>query len=289
MSTSTAVEAERKRRARMWKAIEEIQAQRPLKSDEVRELGCYGSARGIWRDTKETKHLTPSGCGVAVGISSRGKYEDEFTDETALYRYPLTQQRGQDDGDIRSLRWALEFNLPLFLIRSANAKGELTHSGKFRKVDKVFILRDLPDPDGLDGEVLLTFSQGGKRDYSLTPEEGGSFEERQTALRTTKSKKRSQALFSRRVLERYGPKRCAVCGALPADGGGGMTTWAQDRRLELVFDKTLDTVHQRMQKVSKKDRKALRREFQGWFSNDWNDLDILWLEHYKAWEDKDQC
>ena len=63
-----------------------------------------------------------------------------------------------------------------------------------------------------------------------------------------------------------------------------MTSWAQDRRLELVFDKTLDTVHQRMQKVGKKDRKALRREFQGWFSNDWNDLDILWLEHYKAWE-----
>ena len=58
-----------------------------------------------------------------------------------------------------------------------------------------------------------------------------------------------------------------------------MTSWAQDRRLELVFDKTLDTIHQRMQKVSKKDRKALRREFQGWFSNDWNDLDILWLEH----------
>ena len=44
-----------------------------------------------------------------------------------------------------------------------------------------------------------------------------------------------------------------------------------------------------MHKVRKKDRKALRREFQGWFSNDWNDLDILWLEHYKAWEDKDQC
>ena len=215
MSTREAVEAERNRRERMWKGVEEIQAQRPLKSDEVRELGCYGSARGIWRDTKETKHLTPSECGVALGISSRGKYEDEFTDETALYRYPLTQQRGQDEGDIRSLRWALEFNLPLFLIRSANAKGELTHSGKFRKVDKVFILRDLPDPDGVDGEVLLTFSQGGRRDYSLTPEEGGSFEERQTALWTTRSKKRSQELSVRRVKDRYGPKCCAVCGALP--------------------------------------------------------------------------
>ena len=63
-----------------------------------------------------------------------------------------------------------------------------------------------------------------------------------------------------------------------------MTSWAQDRRLELVFDKTLDTVHQRMQKVSKKDRKALRREFQGLFSNDSNELETLWLEHYQEWD-----
>ena len=214
MTAEAALVAERSRRLRMWKALQAIQAERPLKSEEVRELGCYGSARGIWRDTKATKHLTPSGCGVAVGISSRGKYEDEFTDETVLYRYPLTQQRGQDEGDIASLRWALEFDLPLFLVRSANRNGELTHSGTFRRVDRVFILRDLPDPDGVDGEVLLTFAEGGRKDYSLAPEEGGSFEERQTALRTTKSKKRSQTLFSRRVLERYGPKRCAVCGAL---------------------------------------------------------------------------
>ena len=67
----------------------------------------------------------------------------------------------------------------------------------------------------MDGEVLLTFSQGGRRDYSLTPEEGGSFEDRQTALRTTRSKKRSQELFVRRVKDRYGPKCCAVCGAIP--------------------------------------------------------------------------
>ena len=56
----------------------------------------------------------------------------------------------------------MEFNLSLFLIRSANAKWELTHSCKFRKVDKVFILRDLPEPDGVDGEVLLTFPKVGE-------------------------------------------------------------------------------------------------------------------------------
>ena len=48
----------------------------------------------------------------------------------------------------------------------------------------------------------------------------------------------------------------------------------------LVFDK-LDTVHHLMQK---KDRKALRREFQGSFSNDSNELETLWLEHYQEWD-----
>ena len=54
-----------------------------------------------------------------------------------------------------------------------------------------------------------------------------------------------------------------------------MTSWSQERRLKLVFDKTLNDIHRRMKKVSKRDKKALRREFQGWFSNDWNDLDVL--------------
>ena len=64
-----------------------------------------------------------------------------------------------------------------------------------------------------------------------------------------------------------------------------MTSWAQERRLELVFDKTLDTVHQRMQKVSKKDRKALRREFQGWFCMEMRGVEVMWLEHFQQWED----
>tara|TARA_R100000005_G_C4947955_1_gene169700 strand:+ start:335 stop:481 length:147 start_codon:yes stop_codon:yes gene_type:complete len=32
-----------------------------------------------------------------------------------------------------------------------------------------------------------------------------------------------------------------------------------------------------------KDRTALRREFQGWFSKDWEDQEVLWLPHFKEW------
>ena len=51
------------------------------------------------------------------------------------------------------------------------------------------------------------------------------------------------------------------------------------------------TIYQRCQKVSKQNLKVvLRWEFQAWLSNDWNDLDILWLQHDKAWDDKEeQC
>ena len=67
------------------------------------------------------------------------------------------------------------------------------------------------------------------------------------------------------------------------DGGGVMTSWASERRLELVFDKTLNDVQRRMKIVSKGDRKALRREFQGWFSNYWYDVVVLWLQHFQHW------
>ena len=67
------------------------------------------------------------------------------------------------------------------------------------------------------------------------------------------------------------------------DGGGVMTSWASERRLELVFDKTLNDVQRRMKMVSQGDRKALRREFQGWFSNDWDDFVVLWLQHFQHW------
>ena len=82
---SAALELEKERRNRMWEAVQHIQEERPLVADEVREIGCYNGARGIWRDKRSTSDLTSSGNGVCVGISSRGKYEDEILEETGTY------------------------------------------------------------------------------------------------------------------------------------------------------------------------------------------------------------
>ena len=64
-----------------------------------------------------------------------------------------------------------------------------------------------------------------------------------------------------------------------------MTSWSQDRRLELVKDKAMNSVWSQLRLLpASKERTALRREFQGWFSKDWDELDILWLPHFKEWD-----
>jgi hypothetical protein len=63
-----------------------------------------------------------------------------------------------------------------------------------------------------------------------------------------------------------------------------MTSWSQSVRLELVRDKTMTDVWKQMRRLpASKDRTALRREFQGWFSKDWEDQEVLWLPHFKEW------
>ena len=48
------VQSERERRLKMWDEINLISQERLLKSEDVRRIGCYGSARGVWRDAAKT-------------------------------------------------------------------------------------------------------------------------------------------------------------------------------------------------------------------------------------------
>jgi|DEB0MinimDraft_10_1074344.scaffolds.fasta_scaffold65911_2 hypothetical protein len=63
-----------------------------------------------------------------------------------------------------------------------------------------------------------------------------------------------------------------------------MTSWSENLRLELVKDRTMTDVWSQLRRLpASKERTALRREFQGWFSKDWDDLEVLWLPHFKEW------
>jgi len=212
-TSSEAIHAERQRRSVMWDAVQRIQQERPLTADEVREIGCYNGARGIWRGKASTAHLTESGHGVCVGISSRGKYEDEIGEETGTYDYPSTQATTYDQGDIDAMRAALSLGMPLFLIRDTNAKGALVQGkGPRRRVDRVEFVAD----DPLSRSLVFTFSLGGRSDYVLPQDEEGScFQARETKQRQSNSKKRSQAAFRAAVISRYGDRRCCLCDAPP--------------------------------------------------------------------------
>jgi len=197
----------------MWEAVQRIQQDRPLTADEVREVGCYNGARGIWRDKASTAQLTASGNGVCVGISSRGQYEDEIGQETGTYDYPATQATNYDQGDIDAMRAALALGMPLFLIRDTNAKGDLVRGkGPRRRVDQVEFIAD----DPVSRSLVFTFSLGGRNDYRLPQDDEGScFQARETKQRKSNSKKRSQAAFRAAVIARYGERRCCLCDASP--------------------------------------------------------------------------
>ena len=211
MDQAATLQQERDRRSRMWEAVQLIQQQGPLTADQVREIGCYNGARGIWRDKKSTAALTPSGSGVCVGISSRGKYEDAFEEETGTYDYPSTQATTYDQGDIESMRAAMDLGLPVFLIRDTNIKGEVVEGkGPRRRVDRVEFLEDNP----ISRNLVFTFSLGGRRAYLLPEDQEGScFQVRETSKKEVQTKRRSQAAFRAAVIRRYGDQRCALCDA----------------------------------------------------------------------------
>ena len=95
------VQSERERRLKMWDEINLISQERLLKSEDVRRIGCYGSFRGIWRDTaKTTVHLTDSGNGVCIGVLSVGRYDDNIDGGSGTYDYPSTDSKGYDEGEI---------------------------------------------------------------------------------------------------------------------------------------------------------------------------------------------
>tara|TARA_B100000427_G_C15402667_1_gene548386 strand:+ start:70 stop:972 length:903 start_codon:yes stop_codon:yes gene_type:complete len=206
------VQSERERRLKMWDEINLISQERLLKSEDVRRIGCYGSARGVWRDAaKTTGHLTDSGNGVCIGVLSVGRYDDNIDGGSGTYDYPSTDSKGYDEGDIDSLRSALVLDLPVFLIQNLNTKGEVvTKKAPYRRVDLIRFLDDSPA-----GRFLVfTSSLEGKSDYVLPKDVTPScFKKRELKKTTSNSKKRSQSAFKAALINSHGKCECSLCDA----------------------------------------------------------------------------
>ena len=61
------------------------------------------------------------------------------------------------------------------------------------------------------------------------------------------------------------------------------TTWANNRRLELVVDKALNDARNQWEKLIGKDRLALQMEWVEFLSDDWSDLTVEWMDYFQEW------
>lgn len=110
-----------------------------LTPGEVRNLGIYGGAQGVWVDKSRTQKLAQD--GVAVGLLHTGKhYDDDIDDTGVLYHYPTTQRpKTRDANEVQSIKNTKLLKLPIFVIRNV---------GPYKKVDLAWL-------DDFDDELRI--------------------------------------------------------------------------------------------------------------------------------------
>ncbi|RNC81127.1 MAG: HNH endonuclease [Phycisphaera sp.] len=192
------------RREIMWDLLQGQPADQ-YKPDELRSLGVYGGAQGIWVDKEETASLVEDGCGIAVGLLHTGThYDDLWGDSGLAYMYPSTERLGtRDTNEVNALKNAARYKVPVFIIRrpsrSSNTREvqvgwviECSDAAKAAWVsfdpeaDPITLLDETDD-------VFQLTKTGRPPRYSSTVQREG------------------QSLFRYRVLKRYGA-RCLFTG-----------------------------------------------------------------------------
>ena len=122
---------------------------------DLKELGIYGGASGVWVNKSITAAIDP--VGVAVGLLHTGKhYDDDIDDTGVLYHYPTTNRPElRDQNEIEAIKNLAKYNLPVFVIRNV---------GNFRKIDLAW-LNDFDDALRI---CVLTFNGKDKINNSFT-------------------------------------------------------------------------------------------------------------------------
>lgn len=58
---------------------------------------------------------------------------------------------------------------------------------------------------------------------------------------------------------------------------------SEDLRLELTVQSTLDHTSEQSKKIYGKDKMALQQEFLEWFSEEVEDIELLYMDHHQYW------
>lgn len=194
------MEQELKRREQMFAQLVETSDGLSTPS-QIRGLGMYGSAQGIYRDSKNTAELTEDGAGVTVSILHTGRhYNDEMGIHELMYHYPKSDRPPSfDQREIQATKNAGLLGLPIFVI---------SNEGKLRQV-RIGFVEDWDDAAEL---FLISLQEKWAVPHKVDEEVLQAFE--LTAVNDTKlaltASRPNQAKFRFSVLKRYGHK-CAVC------------------------------------------------------------------------------
>ncbi|WP_232597048.1 HNH endonuclease signature motif containing protein [Photobacterium phosphoreum] len=132
------IKQEIERRRRLFNAITYVDIAVGVTAGQLRELGIYSGAAGVWVNTALTKGIVSDNAGIAVSIMHTGKdYSDDFSDQGINYDFPATKRNGShDQNEIQALKNCYEAKIPLFVIsKSANKKLRDVHIGRIKKFD----------------------------------------------------------------------------------------------------------------------------------------------------------
>ena len=139
---TSSIEREVARRLDAWNKLQKSPNWPLVSAQEVRDLGIYGGASGVWVDKTLTSEVAPE--GVAVGLLHTGKHYDDDVDETGiLYHYPTTDRpASRDANEIQAIKNAKLFGIPVFVIRNlgGSKKVELAWLNDFDDELRICVL-----------------------------------------------------------------------------------------------------------------------------------------------------
>ena len=129
------VEKELFRRIELFEKAKRLSVSGLNTPSDLKDLGVYGGASGVWVNKTVTSALVDS--GVAVGLLHTGKhYDDDIDDTGVLYHYPTTNRpESRDNNEIQAIKNLAKFKLPVFVIRNV---------GSLKKIDLAW-LNDFDD------------------------------------------------------------------------------------------------------------------------------------------------
>ncbi|WP_240000620.1 HNH endonuclease [Photobacterium kishitanii] len=132
------IKQEIERRKKLFNAITYVDIAIDVTAGQLRDLGIYSGAAGVWVNTALTKGIVSDDAGVAVSILHTGKdYDDDFSEKGINYDFPSTKRNGShDQNEIQALKNCYDAKIPLFVIsKSANKKLRNVHIGLIESFD----------------------------------------------------------------------------------------------------------------------------------------------------------